>query len=331
MVYLVKFFNLGQVGASNIIGIWSGVSNCIPLIGAAVADSYLGKFRTIAISSFRTLAGMLILTLTAWVPQFHPPRCTSDPSGQQVRLTPTTTQIAILILGLSWMAVGTGGIKPCSITFAIDQFDTTSSEGKKGVSNFFSWYYTAQTLVQLTSLTIIVYIQNKNWVLGFGTLGLLMVFKQTALIQDNELDSQGQVTNSRRLCIIQQVEVKCLIKILPIWASGILCFIPNAQQSTFPGLWKGEEGVHQFVLLGFCEVFTIVGHIEFYNSESPEKMKSVGNSLQYLLVAFSNYAGTLVNIVQKVTRRLGKTDWMNDDINNGRLDYYYFYFLIAGL
>jgi len=52
----VKFFNLGQVGASNIIGIWSGVSNCIPLIGAAVADSYLGKFRTIAISSFRTLA-----------------------------------------------------------------------------------------------------------------------------------------------------------------------------------------------------------------------------------------------------------------------------------
>ena len=58
--------------------------------------------------------------------------------------------------------------------------------------------------------------------------------KQTALIQDNELDSQGQVTNSRRLCIIQQVEVKCLIKILPIWASGILCFIPNAQQSTFP-------------------------------------------------------------------------------------------------
>ncbi|XP_006575784.1 protein NRT1/ PTR FAMILY 2.13-like [Glycine soja] len=260
-----------NVGASNIIGIWSGVSNCIPLIGAAVADSYLGKFRTIAISSFRTLAGMLILTLTAWVPQFHPPRCTSDPSGQQVRLTPTTTQIAILILGLSWMAVGTGGIKPCSITFAIDQFDTTSSEGKKGVSNFFSWYYTAQTLVQLTSLTIIVYIQNKNWVLGFGTLGLLM------------------------------------------------------------GLWKGEEGVHQFVLLGFCEVFTIVGHIEFYNSESPEKMKSVGNSLQYLLVAFSNYAGTLVNIVQKVTRRLGKTDWMNDDINNGRLDYYYFYFLIAGL
>lgn len=118
---------------------------------------------------------MLILTLTAWVPQFHPPRCTSDPSGQQVRLTPTTTQIAILILGLSWMAVGTGGIKPCPITFAIDQFDTTSSEGKKGVSNFFSWYYTAQTLVQLTSLTIIVYIQNKNWVLGFGTLGLLMV------------------------------------------------------------------------------------------------------------------------------------------------------------
>lgn len=57
MVYLVKFFNLGQVGASNITGIWSGVSNCMPLIGAAVVDSYLGKVRTIAMSSFGTLVG----------------------------------------------------------------------------------------------------------------------------------------------------------------------------------------------------------------------------------------------------------------------------------
>lgn len=118
---------------------------------------------------------MLILTLTAWMRQLHPPSCSIGPSSQQVCPPPTTSQMAILIFGLSWLAIGTGGIKPCTIPYAIDQFDTNSPQGRKGVSSFFSWYYTAQTLVQLTSLTIVVYIQNKNWVLDFGTLCVLML------------------------------------------------------------------------------------------------------------------------------------------------------------
>ncbi|KAK7390652.1 hypothetical protein VNO78_25998 [Psophocarpus tetragonolobus] len=84
----------------------------------------------------------------------------------------------------------------------------------------------------------------------------------------------------------------------------------------------------QFVFLGLCEMFTIVGHIEFYITESPAKMKSVGNSLMYLVMAFSIYVGTfVVNVVKQVTRK--HVDWLNDDINAGRLDYYYF--LLGGL
>lgn len=77
-------------------------------------------------------------------------------------------------------------------------------------------------------------------------------------------------------------------------------------------------------------MFTLVGHIQFYNNESLDKMKSIGNSLQYLVVAFSIYVGTLlVNVVHQLTRKHGGIDWLNDDINAGRLDYYYF--LMAGL
>ncbi|RZC19363.1 Protein NRT1/ PTR FAMILY 2.13 [Glycine soja] len=77
-------------------------------------------------------------------------------------------------------------------------------------------------------------------------------------------------------------------------------------------------------------MFTLVGHIQFYSTESLDKMKSIGNSLQYLVVAFSIYVGTLlVNVVHQLTRKHGGIDWLNDDINAGRLDYYYF--LMAGL
>lgn len=242
------------------------------------------------------------------------------------------------------------------------------------------------------------------------------------MIQDKEVNPEGSVTNTWSLCSIQQVEeVKCLIKIIPIWASGILSMIPMLQQGTFPvtqalkmdkhfgtfeipaasfsivslitiGIWlpcydfflqpalakvtKQVEGITslqkivlgnifsvltmvsagivewkrrglaissnshstmsafwlspQYMMLGFAEVFTTIGYIEFFNSESPEKMKSIGNSLQYLVSALSTYAGVLVmNIVHRVTQEKGGIDWLNDDINAGRLDYYYFF--ISGL
>jgi len=248
---------------------------------------------------------------------------------------------------------------------------------------------------------------------------------KAALIGDNEVNARGSVKNPWRLCSIQQVEeVKCLIKMLPIWASGILCLIPIVQQGTFPvsqalkmdrhlgahfklpaatynavslitiGIFlpcfdifiqpalakvtKNEEGLTslqkiviggicsvltmlcaglvewrrrgvaishgapdgvapmnamwlapQFVFLGLCEIFTLIGHFQFYSTESPEKMKSIGNSLQYLVMAFSIYVGTLmVNVVNQVTRKRGGIGWLNNDINAGRLDYYYF--LVAG-
>lgn len=117
----------------------------------------------------------MIITLTAGVPQLHPPSCTNQ-HQQQECVPPTSFQLAILIIGLSWLAIGTGGIRPCAIPFAVDQFDTNTPEGRKGVSRFYNWYYTTQTVVMLINATVIVYLQNKNWILGFGTLGILMLF-----------------------------------------------------------------------------------------------------------------------------------------------------------
>lgn len=55
VVYLMKVYNMDQVLAANIMNTWSAISNVIPLFGAFVADAYLGKFLTIAISSLASL------------------------------------------------------------------------------------------------------------------------------------------------------------------------------------------------------------------------------------------------------------------------------------
>ncbi|KAJ8773549.1 hypothetical protein K2173_005795 [Erythroxylum novogranatense] len=61
---------------------------------------------------------------------------------------------------------------------------------------------------------------------------------KAAIIADpNELDVEGKPKNSWRLCSVQQVEqLKCLVGILPVWLSGIGCFLCMDQQTQFGAL-----------------------------------------------------------------------------------------------
>ncbi|TXG65731.1 hypothetical protein EZV62_007006 [Acer yangbiense] len=87
----------------------------------------------------------------------------------------------------------------------------------------------------------------------------------------------------------------------------------------------------QLGMMGLFEIFVVLGFMEFYNKQFPEHMRSVGNSLVFLTVSVANYVSSLV--VKLVHRCTGKDDgcpdWLTDDINAGKLDY--FYFLIAGM
>uniref|UniRef100_A0ACD5XGQ5 Uncharacterized protein n=1 Tax=Avena sativa TaxID=4498 RepID=A0ACD5XGQ5_AVESA len=55
-----------------------------------------------------------------------------------------------------------------------------------------------------------------------------------AIVRDGDINDEGSVRNLWELCSIQQIEeVKCLIKIVPICISGIICFLALAQQFTY--------------------------------------------------------------------------------------------------
>ncbi|XP_047318618.1 protein NRT1/ PTR FAMILY 2.13 [Impatiens glandulifera] len=313
MIFLLTQFHLEQASAANLLNIWSGITNFAPLIGAFISDAYIGRFRTIAIGSFATLIGMITLTVITWVPDLHPPSCPK--SHDQVNLHPctgpTSTQLGVLVIGLAFLSIGTGGIRPCSLPFGIDQFDPTSEDGRRGINSFFNWYYATFTVVLILALTVVVYIQdNISWVIGFGIPTLCMVgsiilfflgtkiyvhvkpegsvftgiaqalvaaykkrharlpdddekdggvesyydppplkgtvstklpltnqfrmINKAALVQDGDLKPDGSRSNPWRLCSIQQIEeAKCLFKIFPVWASGIVCFTAIVQQATF--------------------------------------------------------------------------------------------------
>lgn len=112
---------------------------------------------------------MVTLTLIATFPQLHPPKCATQETHPEQCKGPTGSQMGILLLGLGFLTVGTGGIRPCSLPFGLDQFDPTTDDGRKGINSFFNWYYATFTLVLIIALTVVVYIQDSiSWILGFG-------------------------------------------------------------------------------------------------------------------------------------------------------------------
>lgn len=95
--------------------------------------------------------------------------------------------------------------------------------------------------------------------------------------------------------------------------------------SSMSSLWL----LPQLMLFGLSEAFTIIGQNEFYYQQFPENMRSVAGAVLFLGMSISSYAsGALVTIVHNVTGRNGSRNWLAQDLNEARLDW--FYMMIAG-
>ncbi|KAL6609976.1 hypothetical protein ACP70R_034382 [Stipagrostis hirtigluma subsp. patula] len=80
--------------------------------------------------------------------------------------------------------------------------------------------------------------------------------------------------------------------------------------------------VPQFAIHGIGDAFSSVAHMEFLYDQSPESMRSSAAALFWLATSLGNYMGTvLVTAVQHATR--GHGEWLQDNINKGRIDNYY--------
>ena len=85
--------------------------------------------------------------------------------------------------------------------------------------------------------------------------------------------------------------------------------------------------VPQLAALGLSEAFNQVSQMEFYYKQFPENMRSVAGSLLFSGLALSSYlSGLLVSVVHRATAGSGDCDdgWLAEDLNRGKLDYFYF-------
>lgn len=55
IIYLMAFYQMSAATGASILGIWTALSNGLAIVGAIISDSYLGRFRAVAIGSIFTL------------------------------------------------------------------------------------------------------------------------------------------------------------------------------------------------------------------------------------------------------------------------------------
>ena len=96
--------------------------------------------------------------------------------------------------------------------------------------------------------------------------------------------------------------------------------------SSMSGMWL----IPQLTLAGFSDAFTLVGQVEFYYKQFPENMRSLAGSLFFCGLALSSYfSSLLITIIHSLTVKSATGNWLPQDLNEGRLDY--FYYMITGL
>ncbi|KAJ1263054.1 hypothetical protein BS78_09G155000 [Paspalum vaginatum] len=166
---------LGQTtaAAAASVNAWSGAASMLPLLGAAVADSWLGRYRTIVASSVLYIAGLGMLTLSSMLPS--PQQCRDSADGQGV-CPPSSLQTAFFYISLYLVAIAQSGHKPCVQAFGADQFDATDPGESVSRASFFNWWYFGLCLSATVTVGLMSYVQdNVGWALGFGVPTMVML------------------------------------------------------------------------------------------------------------------------------------------------------------
>jgi peptide/histidine transporter 3/4 len=82
--------------------------------------------------------------------------------------------------------------------------------------------------------------------------------------------------------------------------------------------------VPQFLLVGAGEAFAYVGQLEFFLKEAPVSMKSMSTGLFLSTLSLGFFwSSLLVTLVNSLTSHGSSPGWLPNNLNRGRLDYFY--------
>ncbi len=142
--------NLSESQATSYVSYFNGAVYLTPLLGALIADTFFGKYRTIITLSVVYCLGHLCLAFMG--------------VGGVVQIW--------LLAGLGLIALGAGGIKPCVSAHVGDQFGKSNQHLLPRIFNIFYFSINAGAVISNLSIPLVLKWYGPHW--AFGIPGVLM-------------------------------------------------------------------------------------------------------------------------------------------------------------
>ncbi|XP_057508583.1 protein NRT1/ PTR FAMILY 6.2-like [Actinidia eriantha] len=180
VTYLGATMHLPSSTSANIVTDFMGTCFLLCLLGGFLADSFLGRYKTIAIFALIQTLGTGSLAISTKLPQLRPPPCDTHIVSECTQAN--GLQMGILYLALYLIALGTGGLKSSVSGFGTDQFDEKDEKEKTQMAYFFNRFFFFISLGTLMAVTVLVYVQDevgRSWAYGIccvSMFGAILIF-----------------------------------------------------------------------------------------------------------------------------------------------------------
>ncbi|KAE8664321.1 Protein NRT1/ PTR FAMILY 6.2 [Hibiscus syriacus] len=176
VTYLIGTMHLSSSTSANVVTDFMGTSFLLCLLGGFLADSFLGRYMTIAIFSLIQTLGTGTLALATKLPQLRPAPCNGSAAPHACNQA-NGFQMGILYLALYIIALGTGGLKSSVSGFGTDQFDEKDEKEKSQMAYFFNRFFFCISTGTLMAVTVLVYIQDevgRSWAYGICSVSMFV-------------------------------------------------------------------------------------------------------------------------------------------------------------
>jgi len=241
ITYLTGPLGQSNASAAAAVNAWSGTASLMPLLGAFLADAYLGRYRSIILACSLYVLGFGMLTLSSTVPPLRPAASSHLPSGSS-RPPPQALQVAFFYVSLYLIALAQGADKPCGLAFAADQFDANHPAERASRASLFNWWFFCMAIGISVAVSVVGYIQdNVGWGVGFGVpcaivLAAFAVFLMGTptyrLYQHKKKQPPKEEEEEEQQQQNKAMASSALRRLLPIWATSLAYGVVYAQIMT---------------------------------------------------------------------------------------------------